>query len=110
MLHSSRYDQPSLPIPTMRVTAVRTSTIAMTDLILTSGTSVEGGKARGSGARLTFGRTICTHDRPSGASGLEEEAEGSSRAGSWPGLELGVAPKRSHAHHTPIERSIIAIL
>ena len=29
-----------------------------------------------------------------GAVGLEEEAEGSSRAWSWPGLELGVAPRR----------------
>ena len=54
MLHSSRYDQPSLPIPTMRVTAVRTSTIAMTDLVVPSWTSVEGGKAGGGSAGLTL--------------------------------------------------------
>jgi len=56
VLHLARHDLPCLAVPSMRVAAVGTGTVAMPNFVLTRRAAVESGEARGSGTLLALGR------------------------------------------------------
>src|SRR5260370_6416539 len=56
VLHLARHDLPCMAVPSMRVTAVGTGTVAMPNFVLTRRAAVESSEARRSGTLLAFGR------------------------------------------------------